>query len=91
MFAVPVIWYSAALLGWTLSEITNTERKFGEVLTMHGAHHLKSDANQLYLPRQMGGRGFISTADVIECEKRSFVTYLYNTGDYILQCARDVL
>ena len=43
MFAVPIIWYSAALLGWTLSEFTNIERKFRNVLTVHGAHHLKSD------------------------------------------------
>ena len=91
MFAVPVIQYSAALLGWTLSEITNIERKFRKVLTMHGAHHLKSDVDRLYLPRRLGGGGFISIADVIECEKRSFATYLYNTGYYILQCARDVL
>ena len=91
MFAVPVIRYSAALLGWTLSEITNIERKFRKVLTIHGAHNLKSDVDRLYLPRRLGGRGFISIADVIECEKRSFATYLYNTGDYILQCARDVL
>ena len=36
-------------------------------------------------------RGFISIVDVIECEKRSFADYLYNTVDYILQCVRDIL
>ena len=36
---------------------------------MNGAHHLKGDVDQLYLPRDMGGRGFLSTFDVVECEK----------------------
>ena len=36
---------------------------------MNGAHHLKGDVDRLYLPRDMGGRGFLSTFDVVECEK----------------------
>ena len=78
MFAVPVIRYSAALLGWTLSEITNIERKFRKVLTMHGAHHLKSDVDRLYLPRRLGGRALFQLLMLLNVRK-GLLQLIYTT------------
>ena len=61
------------------------------MLSMHGAHHIKSNVDWLYLPRKYGGRGFISLVDVVECERCSLANHLCSTDEMLLQCARDVL
>ena len=76
MFAVPVIHYSAALLDWSLTELNQLDIKFQKLLSMNGAHHLKGDVDCLYLPRNLGGRGFLSVFDIVECERRSLSSYL---------------
>ena len=76
MFAIPVIRYSAALLNWSVAELTQLDIKFWKLLSMNGAHHLEGDVDQLYLPRNMSGRGFLSMFDVVNCEKRSLSGYL---------------
>jgi len=43
--------------------------RFAQPTYVNGAHHLKGNFDRLYLPRDMGGRGFLSTFDVVECEK----------------------
>ena len=69
MFAIPVIHYCLALL---VNIVSKVDRNFWKVLTIHGAHHLKSNVDWLYLLRHLGGRGFISIA--AEFEKRPFVS-----------------
>jgi len=44
---------------------------------MNGVHHVKGDVDRLYLPRDKGGRGFLSTFDVVQCEKRSLSQVIY--------------
>jgi len=39
----------------------------------------------------MGGRGFLSTFGVVECEKRSLSGYLHNTSESALLNAKAVL
>ena len=58
---------------------------------MNGAHHLKADINRLYLPRHLGGRGFVSLLDVVECEKRSLSYYLHGATQSLLCYAWDIL
>jgi len=91
MFAVPVIRYSAALLDWTMTELNHLDIRFRKLLSMHGAHHIKSNVDRLYLPRSCGGRGFLSLVDVVECERRSLAEYLCSAEESLLHCARDVL
>ena len=67
LFAVLVMHYSAALLEWSSTEFNQLDVKFRKLLSMNGAHHLNID--RLYLPRHLGGRGFVSLLDVVECEK----------------------
>ena len=39
----------------------------------------------------MGGRGFVSLLDVVECEKRSLSYYLHGATQSLLCCVRDIL
>jgi len=66
MFAVPVIRYAVALLDWSTTELHQMDIKFRK--SMNGEHHIKGDVDRLYLPRNLGGRGFTSLFDVVECE-----------------------
>ena len=50
MFAVPVIRYSAALLDWSMTELNHLDISFRKLLSMHGANHIKSNIDRLYLP-----------------------------------------
>ena len=89
MFAVPVIRYSAALLDWSIAELNHFDIRFRKLLSMHDAHHIKSNVDRLYLQRSCGGRGFLSLVDV-ECEQRSLARYLCNARERLLLCAREV-
>ena len=62
--------------GHQVSLLSYVDVKFQKILSMNGAHHLKGDVDRLYLPRVMGGRGFLSMFDVgLERRFRSFVTF----------------
>ena len=91
MFAVPVMCYGAALLDWSTTELNQLDVRFRKLLSMNGAHHLKADIYRLYLPRHLGGRGFVCLLDVVECEKRSLLYYLHSITHSLLCCARDIL
>ena len=90
MFAVPVIRYSAALLHWSLTELNQLDIKFRKLLSMNGAHHLKGDVDRLYLPRNLGGREFLSVLYIVECERKSLSDYLYSTTETLLLRARTI-
>ena len=75
----------------SLTELNQLDIKFRKLLSMSGAHHLKGDVDRLYLPRNLGGRGFLSVLDVVECERRSLSSYLQNTTETLLLSARTIL
>jgi len=45
----------------------------------------------VYLPRNLGGIGFLSVLDVVECERRSLSSYLHNTMETLLLSAKSIL
>ena len=91
MFAVPVMRYSVAVLDWSTTELNKLDVKFIKLLSMNGAHHFKGDVDHLYLHRDLGGRGFVSLLDLVECEKCSISCYLHSTTETLLWCLRDTL
>ena len=91
MFAIPVMYYSAALLDWSTTEVNQLYVRFRKLLSMNGAHHLKADINCLHLPRHLGGRGFVSLLDVVECKKRSLSYYLHSVTQSLLCYVGDIL
>ena len=46
---------------------------------------------QILTVHTLGGRGFVSLLDVVECEKRSLSYYLHGATQSLLCCARDIL
>ena len=51
------MYYSAALLEWSSTELNQLDVKFRKLLSMNGAHFLKADINRLCLLRHLVGRG----------------------------------
>ena len=75
MLAVPVMHYSVALLDWSTTELNKLDAKFKMLLSMNDAYHFKGDIDRLYLPRYLGGRGFVSLLDVAEYKKHPLSCY----------------
>ena len=61
------------------------------VETIGRSSHYSVHSANIYLPRDMGGRGFLSMMDVVEGEKRSLSAYLHNTPETILLNAKAAL
>ena len=68
-WAVSVLRYGAGILKWTTNELKNMDRKSRPIMTMHGAFHPKSDTDRLYLTREKGGRGLISSEGCVQREE----------------------
>ena len=58
-WAVSVVRYSAAFLGWSRLQLEEIGRRTRKLLTMHNGFHPKSNVDRLYLSRSEGGRGLI--------------------------------
>ena len=76
MFVIPVN-NSAALLDWSTTELNQLDVRFRKLLSMNGAHHLKAGINCLHLPRHLGGRGFVSLLDIVECVRSDLYHIIY--------------
>ena len=85
--AISIIRYSAGVLKWPVAEVKELDRKTRKQLTMHGAHHPKSNTERLYMKRSIGGRGLISVEDCIEMESNSLQQYLCDSQEPLLQAA----
>ena len=75
-WAVSLLRYSGGIVNWTKSELAELDRKTRKILTIHGAHHARSNASRLYLPRREGGRGIISVEDAINTEESNINIYM---------------
>ena len=70
-----------------MAEVKELDRKTRKQLTMHGAHHPKSNTERLYMKRSIGGRGLISVEDCIEIESNSLQQYLCDSQEPLLEAA----
>ena len=52
--AIPVVKYIFNIINWTIPEIRRLDMK-----ACNRMHHLKVDANRIYIPRNEGRRGMI--------------------------------
>ena len=53
-WAVPVIRYTAGIVGWTVTDMEDLDRKTRKLMTAHRTLHSQSDIDRLYLPRRIG-------------------------------------
>jgi len=59
-YVLPTISYGLGVVNWTQEEVQKFDRLVRRTLKDNKAHHPRSSCIRLYLPRDMGGRGFIS-------------------------------
>ena len=88
IWAVSLLRYSAAFVGWRKSKLEAINRKTRKLLTIYGALHPKSDVNRLYIPRKEGGRDLISIEDCVELAIRSLEVYVNESDKRLGQAAR---
>ena len=55
--------------------------KTRKLLSLYHTFSVNSDVDRLYVPRPMGGRGFLSVADVVACKCNSLYAYVFNSSD----------
>ena len=80
-WAVSLLRYSWGIVNWTKSELA-----CGKILTIHGAHHPRSNVSRQYLPRG-GGRGLITVEDAINTEERNSNVYINQSQERLLKVA----
>ena len=83
--AISIVKYSAGILGWTVSEIKELDRKTRKMLTLHNMFHKKSDVDRLYISRQEGGRGLISIEDCVLMERNNLFHYVNESREQFLR------
>ena len=83
-WAVSVVMYSAAFLGWLRRQLEQINRKTRKMLTIHNGFHPKSNVNRLYLSRSEGGRGLIGVQNTVETAILGLRNYVRNTKGKLL-------
>ena len=53
---------------------------------MLGALRPKAHVDRLYIPRKVGGRGFLSIESSVQQEVRSVSQYVHESEEKLLQC-----
>ena len=86
--AVPVLRYSFGIVNWHEEELQNLDRKTSKLLTIHGQHHPKADADRLYVPRKEGGRGLMQLEAAHTVEITKLVEYVDRKEDPRIQVVR---
>ena len=81
---MPVIWYTASIINWTVSECAELDRVTRKQMTLCKALHLQADVDRLYVPHGDGGRGLLSVVDVVCLEKHSLALYVSKCQEPIM-------
>ena len=80
-----MIRYEAGIVDWTMAELEDLDRKTRKLMTAHLTLHPQSDIDRLYLPRRIGGRGFLQIRQTIEEEIRNLSEYISSSTDSALK------
>ena len=83
--AISIVRYSAGILGWTVNEMKELDRKTRKILTLHNMFHKKGDVDRLYISRQEGGRGLISIEDCVLMERNNLFHYVNESREQFLR------
>ena len=89
-WAIPVLRYSAPFLKWRNTELQELDRRTRKLLTMHNAHHPKSNVERIYIPRKEGGRGLLNVEDIVNTAILGLEEYVVDSNERILSAARNI-
>ena len=70
-WVVALLRYGAGIINWKIDELKKMDKTTRKTLTMYGVLHPKSDIDQLYLKRKLGGRGLIRIEMCIRLEENN--------------------
>ena len=83
-WAVAVIRYSAAFIGWAKNETRELDRHTRRMMSAYHAIHPKSNVQRIYIKRKEGGRGLTSVEECIASELRSLHHYIVTSEETLL-------
>ena len=86
-WAISVVRYSAAFLGWSRLQLEEIDRRMRKLLTIHNGFHPKSNADQLFLSRSEGGRGLLWVHNTVETTILGLTNYVRNSKERLLLTA----
>ena len=89
-WAVSVVRYSAAFLGWSRLQLEEIDKRTRKLLTMRNGFHSKSNADRLYLSRSEGGRELIGVQDIVGTAILGLRNYVRNSKERLLIAARTI-
>ena len=84
-----ILRYSAGVVEWRSDELKELDRRTRKILTLHDTSHPKSDVDQMYLPRQKGGRGLISCEICVKAEENNLAWYVWNLKERLMEGVRE--
>ena len=84
-WVVSIVRYGSGVLKWNMDEIKTSDRRTRKFMAMHGALHPKSDIDQAYLSREMGGRGFISCEGCIRMKEKNLAWCVSNSVEPLIE------
>ena len=89
-WAVSVVMYSAAFLGWPRRQLEQIDRKTRKMLTIHNGFRRKSNVDHLYISRSEGGRRLIGVQNAVETAILGLRNYVRNLKEKLLIAARTI-
>ena len=89
-WAVSVVRYSAAFLGWSRLQLEEIDRRMRKLLTMNNGFHPKSNVDRLYLSRSEGSRGLNGIQYTVETAILGLRNYVRNGKERLLTAARTI-
>ena len=89
-WAVSVVRYSAAFLGWSRLQLEEIDKRTRKLLTMQIGFHPKSNVDRLYISRSEGGRGLIGVQDTVETAILGLRNDVRNSRERLLIAAHTI-
>ena len=86
-WAVSLLRYSAAFIGWTRNELKEMDRQTCKIVNMNGALHPGESVTRLYMPRKEGGRGLVAVEVCVDMAVLSLEKYM-NDSTAIDKCCK---
>ena len=89
-WAVSVVRYSAAFLGWPRLQLEEIDWRMRKLLTMHNRFLPKSNVDRRYLSRSETSKGLIGVHDTVETAILRLRNYVRNNKERLLIAARTI-
>ena len=84
-WVVALLRYGAGIINWKIDELKKMDKTTRKTLTMYGVLHPKSDIDQLYLKRKLGGRGLIRIEMCIRLEENNLGLYVRGSNEMLVK------